>query len=194
MTTVRDAPAGEVLEITDLAGIARPDPEALEYKSPDRDRTIRSLPRLHASTIMRGFVGAEETNACTNGYEFILPEFPERGFVRETRTCEERVTPFLPPGTHMNRNRSHGRDSLTCLCESCRETSDSETCPQAPKVWPGTGTPRIAPAPFSGAWPGRGWPVRPTRCPHTASKSSSSPAAAPIRSITRFVLPDDRKR
>jgi glutaredoxin len=53
--------------------IARLGADALEYKSPDRDRTMRQL-ALHASTIMRGFVGAEETNVFTDGYEFVSPE------------------------------------------------------------------------------------------------------------------------
>ena len=53
--------------------IARLGADALEYKSPDRDRTMRQL-ALHASTIMRGFVAAEETNVFTDGYEFVSPE------------------------------------------------------------------------------------------------------------------------
>ncbi|MCL2394572.1 MAG: hypothetical protein FWC87_07775 [Acidimicrobiaceae bacterium] len=57
--------------------IARLGPEALEYKSPDRDRTMRYL-ALHASTIMRGFVDAEETNVFTDGYQFISTQLAER--------------------------------------------------------------------------------------------------------------------
>jgi glutaredoxin len=45
-------------------------PEGLDYKSPDRDRTLRQL-ALHIATIMRGFTVVEETNIYTAGYEFM---------------------------------------------------------------------------------------------------------------------------
>ncbi|MBO0691866.1 MAG: hypothetical protein J2P58_03120 [Acidimicrobiaceae bacterium] len=74
---------GEITTVT--AGlIARLGPDALEYKSPDRDRTMRYL-ALHASTIMRGFVDAEETNVFTDGYEFISPELAESATVEQIR-------------------------------------------------------------------------------------------------------------
>jgi glutaredoxin len=51
-------------------------PEALDYKSPDRDRTLRQL-ALHIATIMRGFVVAEDTNEYTQGYEFMPDGYAE---------------------------------------------------------------------------------------------------------------------
>lgn len=45
----------------------------LEYKSPDRDRSLREL-SLHIATIMRGFVAVEDTNVFTAGYEFITDD------------------------------------------------------------------------------------------------------------------------
>jgi DinB superfamily/Glutaredoxin len=57
-------------------------PEALDYKSPDRDRSLRYLV-LHLSTIMRGFVIVEDTNFFTDGYEFIADELTETGTKEE---------------------------------------------------------------------------------------------------------------
>jgi Glutaredoxin len=57
-------------------------PDALDYKSPDRDRSLRYLV-LHISTIMRGFVVVEDTNFFTDGYEFIPDELTGSATVAE---------------------------------------------------------------------------------------------------------------
>jgi glutaredoxin len=45
-------------------------PEALDFRTPGRDRNLRAL-ILHAATVMGGFTVIEDTNYFTAGYEFI---------------------------------------------------------------------------------------------------------------------------
>jgi hypothetical protein len=74
---------GEIMDVA-IGLIGQLSPAALDYKSPDRDRTMRFL-ALHLATIMRGFVVAEDTNEFSDGYE-LMPE----GYA-ETATAAELV-------------------------------------------------------------------------------------------------------
>ncbi|MBV9594468.1 MAG: DinB family protein [Actinobacteria bacterium] len=79
-------------EVVDIAGALMRSLTAaqLDYKSEDRDRSMRQL-SVHIGTIMCGFVIVEDTNEFTMGYEFIPPGYAESASAAELADLLDRT-------------------------------------------------------------------------------------------------------